>query len=259
MAKTLFELAQEYLNQGMPDISQASRTTSSGTTSSGTTSSGTTSSGTTTDPNAPQKVMQLGLPIGGGDGYNSTRTQSNYSPYASRQASERSYVGDPNGYRTNTEAQKMMDNYPDYYEGKQLTGIPGAIANYAKSSFLGKGLDYLGSKMPVNSRAIMENEMLGQGFALDDIGRIARGSGAYDTAANVMSGYNANQLTAESFDKRIAMAEKNMSDKNKGARITALKEAKAAWEKATGKSTSIFDPNNTMKNSSVFRFKKCIF
>jgi hypothetical protein len=40
--------------------------------------------------------------------------------------SKKWFVGDTNeyGYRTNTEAQKMMDNYPDYYESKpQKTGI----------------------------------------------------------------------------------------------------------------------------------------
>ena len=37
MAKTLYDLALDYLNQGMPDITQAPRTTSQATTSSGTT------------------------------------------------------------------------------------------------------------------------------------------------------------------------------------------------------------------------------
>jgi len=46
MAKTLYDLALDYLNQGLPDINQAPRNTSPGTTSPGTTSPGTTTNPT---------------------------------------------------------------------------------------------------------------------------------------------------------------------------------------------------------------------
>ena len=125
-----------------------------------------------------------------------------------------------------------MDNYPDYYEGKQLTGIPGAIANYAKNSLVGKGLDYLGSKLPVNSRAIYENELLGQGLRLDDIGRIVSDGGNINTAENIMAGYNANKVTAETFQKRRDMINAKMKDPaQKAAKLAALD---AAEEKMLG-------------------------
>ena len=112
----------------------------------------------------------------------------------------------------------------------------GTFARGAK--FLG---DQISPYLPVNRRAILENELGGQGIMVDDIGRIVQGQGAYDTAANVMAGYNANKLTAESFDKRIAMAKEKMSDKNKGARIAALEAAKADFLNAQDKTDKIYD------------------
>jgi hypothetical protein len=100
---------------------------------------------------------------------------------------------------------------------------------------LTSGARMIGDMLPYNDRAVMENQMLEQGFALDDIGRIAQGEGAYDTAANVMAGYNAALLDEESFDKRIAMARAKMSEKNKYARIAALEAAKKQWQDARDK------------------------
>ena len=237
MAKTLFELAQEYLNQGMPDISQTSRVITPP-------AQDPSPVITPSDPNAPQRVLQLGSPNnGGGNNSNSIRSSNGYSPYNYRQSGEG--IG--------TLANKQMEMYPDYYYGP--TSKVGNVLNKAMNFIPGigtvkRGLEYLGNKMPVNQRAIMENEMLGAGFALDDIGRIARGSGAYDTAANVMSGYNANQLTAESFDNRIEKALANMKDPT--ARVAALKEAKANWEKATGKATSVFD-NKSLEKDPTYK------
>ena len=237
MAKTLFDLAQEYLNQGMPDISQTSRVITPP-------AQDPSPVITPSDPNAPQRVLQLGSPNnGGGNNSNSIRSSNGYSPYNYRQSGEG--IG--------TLANKQMEMYPDYYYGP--TSKVGNVLNKAMNFIPGigtvkRGLEYLGNKMPVNQRAIMENEMLGAGFALDDIGRIARGSGAYDTAANVMSGYNANQLTAESFDNRIEKALANMKDPT--ARVAALKEAKANWEKATGKSTSVID-NKSLEKDPTYK------
>ena len=53
-----------------------------------------------------------------------------------------------------------MDSYPDYYIGPQLTGIPGAISNFAKNSLagqlLGKAASGIESLLPVNQRAILK-------------------------------------------------------------------------------------------------------
>ena len=150
-----------------------------------------------------------------------TRTQDNYSPYAYRQAAERNLIGSGDsqfdinkygtGFRSETEAQKFMDMYPEYYRGKQLTGIPGAAANYLQNSLVGRGIASLEDMLPVNTRAILENEALGAGIALDDIGRIVQGSGDYDSAANVMAGYNLNKITPETIQKRRETIEKTMS------------------------------------------------
>lgn len=150
-----------------------------------------------------------------------TRTSDEYSPYAYRQAAERNLIGSGDsqfdinkygtGFRSETEAQKFMDMYPEYYRGKQLTGIPGAAANYLQNSLVGRGIASLEDMLPVNTRAILENEALGAGIALDDIGRIVQGSGDYDSAANVMAGYNLNKITPETIQKRRETIEKTMS------------------------------------------------
>ena len=97
---------------------------------------------------------------------------------------------DPN-YSSITEAQKFMDNYPEYYgvnkKGIELPGILGVAQNFVKGM------------MPINTRAIMENEARGAGIFTDDIGRIV---GDPSTAGGIMAGYNLNQIDADTFDKR---------------------------------------------------------
>jgi hypothetical protein len=51
-----------------------------------------------------------------------------------------------------------------------------------------KGLDALGNKLPVNEAAIFQNELLGQGIKLDNIGRIVTDN--YRTPEGIMAGYN---------------------------------------------------------------------
>jgi len=117
-----------------------------------------------------------------------------------------------------------------------------------------RGAKFLGNQispfLPVNRRSILENQLAGEGIMVNDIGQIVQGQGAYDTAANVMAGYNANKMTAETFDKRIAEATKKMSDTNidpntgktyKEARIAALEAAKADFLNAQGKTNTIYD------------------
>ena len=113
---------------------------------------------------------------------------------------------DPN-YSSMTEAQKFMDNYPDYYgvpSGVPEPGIPGAIKNYMSNSLIGKGFgmakDFLGRVMPINERAIMENEARGAGIFTDDIGRIVTDD--YNTAGGIMAGYNLGKIDAGTVDKR---------------------------------------------------------
>ena len=136
---------------------------------------------------------------------------------------------DPN-YSSMTEAQKFMDNYPDYYgvpSGVPETGIKGAIKGYMENSLLGKGLgmakDFIGGLMPINERAIMENEARGAGIFTDDIGRIVTDD--YNTAGGIMAGYNLNKIDAGSFQKRRDTIEKTIADKKaKGLDTTTLEE-----------------------------------
>jgi hypothetical protein len=194
---TLYGLPQsmvDYLNQPLPDISGLSYTP---------VEAPTIEAPTIEDVITEEGIASLYPEVvasGGGDSFSpynirpgdsSIRTSDQYSPYAFRQASEKSYVGDPNGYgyRTNTEAQKMMDNYPDYYRGKPLTGIEQLLSKIPTPfGFVKKGLDALGNKLPVNEAAIFQNELLGQGIKLDNIGRIVTDN--YRTPEGIMAGYN---------------------------------------------------------------------
>ena len=262
---TLYDLAMQYLNQSLPKTFKYDRTNQPGTNPPPVTIP-------PQDPNAPVKKI---LPVqGGGDGFsvynpdpNRTRTEDNYSPYSYRQAAERNLIGTPGGSltgtnipNTSTEVAKLMDMYPDYYEGKQLEGIPGAAANYLKNSFIGKGLEYLGDKLPVNNRAILENELLGQGFQLNDIGQFVSDGGDINKAdgSNIMAGYNANKVTRQTFEKRRNMINNNMSDTNinpktgktyKEEKLAALAAAEDKFFGGSGKATTVF--NDKLKQKDI--------
>ena len=103
--------------------------------------------------------------------------------------------------------------------------------------------------LPVNSRAIYENELLGQGLRLDDIGRIVSDGGNINTAENIMAGYNANKVTAETFQKRRDMINSKMKDPaQKAAKLAALD---AAEEKMLGtaktRADMVFDDKSLEK------------
>ena len=133
-------------------------------------------------------------------------------------------------YSSITGAQKAMDNYPDYFgvpSGVPEPGIPAAIKRYMENSLIGKGFgmakDFLGRVMPINERAIMENEARGAGIFTDDIGRIVTDD--YNTAGGIMAGYNLNKIDAGTFDKRRSTIEKTIADKKaKGLDTTTLEE-----------------------------------
>ena len=105
-----------------------------------------------------------------------------------------SYAGD----KPQSKFQEMLS--------KGISFIPGV--GMAK-----KGLDALSNMLPPNRRAIMENELSGQGIMVNDIGQIVGDGGAAykEDGSNIMAGYNANKITQETFNKRRTKAEKNMS------------------------------------------------
>ena len=248
---TLAQLAQAYLNQGLTSISGIFQPRGP---------SIPTPVPIEPEPGiTPQLLQPMGGGVGGGDGFNvynpdpnMTRTSDQYSPYAYRQAAERNLIGTMGGAltgtqipNTSTEVAKLMDMYPDYYQGKQLTGIPGAIQNYAKNSFLGKGLDALANALPVNRTGILQNELLGAGFQLNDIGQIV---GDPRTVEGVMAGMNTSKMDAGSFDKKSAGIEKTLSgkyglskseiDSIKAGNITDSIKAKA-YNKRMGTTTNL--------------------
>jgi hypothetical protein len=196
---TLFDLAQQYLNRSIPETFRYTPRTTPPV------------EDTPGEDNVSTPARILPMPSGGGDGYSvynpdpNSIGNKNYSPYAYRQALSRSDVGIPSQIQTS-----------EFLYGPQLTGIPGAISNYAKNSFLGKGLDALGNMMPVNRRAIYENELASDGIMVNDIGQIVSDGGNINTAQNIMAGYNAAKVDADTFAKRRAVIEKNMKDPKTG-------------------------------------------
>ena len=189
---TLYDLAMQYLNQSLPKTFKYDRTNPP-------------TIGPVI-PVQPEPIKKL-LPRPGGneEGF------SVYNPDPNRTRNESNY--NARAYMKANPSEFFDLNNPNEMSGldpKQLKGIPGAAANYLKNSFIGKGLEYLKDKMPVNQRAILENELLGQGFQLNDIGQfVSDGGDAYkEDGSNIMAGYNAAKVTRQTFDKRRAKAKK---------------------------------------------------
>ena len=156
-------------------------------------------------------------------------------------------VDSPLAYSSETELNKFKDNYPEFYNKPEATGIEKAIG--ALTNFIpGKGIaEFLGSYAPPNRRSMMENELSGKGVMVNNIGQIVQGGGAYDTSGNVMAGYNANKLTAKSFDDRIASLGK-MSPEGKKKRTAAIEKAKADFLDAQARTDLVFEDEEAEKN-----------
>ena len=95
------------------------------------------------------------------------------------------------------------------------------------------GAELIGGMLPYNERAAMENQMLESGFALDDIGRIVA-TGDYNTPEGIMAGYNAAQMTADTFDKRMNKIRQSnwQNEEAKKRRINLIQQAKELWQGA---------------------------
>ena len=246
---TLFDLAQQYLNRALPETFKYDRTPRIGIPT------------PVPGPIVPEPIKKL-LPVqSGSDNFsvynpdpNRTRTSDQYSPYNYRQASERDLIGD--FYSSGTEAQKLMDSYPEYYTGnRQLEGIPGMVQGYMKNSLpgrlIGNAVSGIESLLPVNQRAILENELLGQGFQLNDIGQfVSDGGDAYkEDGSNIMAGYNAAKVTRQTFDKRRAKAKENMTPEGFEKFNKALTAAEDKFFGGSAKATTVF--NDKLKQRDI--------
>ena len=196
------------------------------------------------DPNAPTTPIDPGQGIIGADinqgGYNpyiaNANVRTDYQPnYDFRQFSE--YGANPS-----TMDIKKMDMNQNYFNKPAPSGIQQAMLTAA--GFIPgvgtaiKGAQFLGNAlkgvMPINERAILENELRGSGVYVDDIGRIALAPGQdYNSVEGIMAGYNANQMTDKTFDKRTDKIADTLSSKY-GVDISSLSE----------EDISDFDPKN---------------
>ena len=163
----------------------------------------------------------------GGGGFNPynpdmSKINTTYQPnYDFRQFSE--YGANPS-----TMDIKQMDMNQNYFNKPAPSGIQQAMLTAA--GFIPgvgtaiKGAQFLGNAlkgvMPINQRAILENELRGSGVYTDDIGRIV---GDPNTVGGVMAGYNANQMTDKTFDKRTDTIADTLQDKY-GIDISELSE-----------------------------------
>jgi len=257
---TLFDLAQQYLNRALPETFRYDRTQPP-------------TIGPITRPEPiPGPVAKI-LPVQGGneEGFsvynpdpNRTKTKDNYSPYAARQFGETSLIGSGDsqfdinkygtGFRTQTEANKFMDMYPDYYNVGPKTGIE-KLAGMMPGK---KILEGIGSLLPTSDRGILENELTGQGFAIDDVGRfVAATPGTINTAENIMAGYSAYRTDADTFQKRRDLINAKMSDTNinpktgktyKEEKLAALDEAERRFFAAKDLTTGISDQKKKTKD-----------
>ena len=140
--------------------------------------------------------------------------------------------------------------------------------NFSPLGIAKKGLDYLGNMLPVNRRAIMENQLSGQGIMVNDIGQIVSDGGNINTAENIMAGYNASKIDADTFQKRRTMIEDNLKAgkyKDPKKMQEKLNAINAAEERILGTATTqtnkIFDfeeeeKKKKKKDNIISRFFK---
>jgi len=125
------------------------------------------------------------------------------------------------GLRTETERNKFMDMYPDYFgrdTGVSKSGLASFVdtaMNFIPGIGLAKrGINLVGDALkniiPINQRAIEENQARGAGIFTDDIGRIV---GDPNTVGGVMAGYNLNKITEDTFNKRRDTISNTLSKK----------------------------------------------
>ena len=155
-------------------------------------------------------------------------------PFANEASLSGAYYGDMPEDTSNQIGKQSM-----FAKAKQgLTGLmDNPLVNLISSSTpfgMAKNLfKGIGSKMPVNQRAIQEDIMGNLGFAVNDIGQIVS-TGDYDDESgdNVMAGYNLNRMTVDTFKNRIDKIRNRKAAQTASsiARIAAIQEAQRKFE-----------------------------
>ena len=226
---TLADLARQYLNQALPDISGIFQPRGP---------SIPTPVPVEPEPGiTPQLLQSTGR---GGDDFSvynpdPTKVRTDYRPYDYNKA-----MRDPN-------FPGVAPNPNLYYPESDLSGLLNVVP------FVGpikRGVEFVGGildpYLPVNQRSIMENEARGMGILTDDIGRIVQGSGAYDTGANVMAGYNLSQLTPETIQKRRDTILKAMSKPGYSGNLQDRLDALDEFEEMMFGTTGVKSRTNTI-------------
>ncbi len=112
-----------------------------------------------------------------------------------------------------TKIGSMFTGAVDQLTNNKFANTLGTALTFAKAPFMGGAkmlASGLNSILPTNQRAINENIAANLGIGVDNIGRI---QGDYGTVGGVMSGYNLNQMDADTFDKRTDSITQTLTDK----------------------------------------------
>ncbi len=151
---------------------------------------------------------QPGLPsinIGGGGG------GGGFNPYNPDMSQIRTDFN-PRAYNLAMRQGNTVGPNPDLFFAPQ-SKIGGLMDFIPGIGTIRRGAEFLKGLLPINERAIMENEARGMGIFTDDIGRVVAGPGSINTGANIMAGYNLNKVTPETLQKRRDMIMDKMSDR----------------------------------------------
>ena len=188
---SLYQQYLNYLNQALPDISGIFANTPAQAVEEETVKE-TTAQPTGITPELAQYTTGQDFSVYNPD---PTRTRTNYI----------------NPFPFNPDDNLGTSDY-GYVEPKRdgILGLMDSAGNFLKNSLLGRGITELKDMLPVNRRAILENELIGGGVMLDDIGRVV---GDINTPEGIMAGYNANMITDKTFDKRQDRIEQTLQDK----------------------------------------------
>ena len=169
----------------------------------------------------PTGIATVPVSMGGGGGggfnpYNPDMSQirTDFRPnYDFRRYSE--YGMDPS-----TMDIKQMDMNQDYFYDRPsaMQQKIGGLMNFIPGiGTLKRGAEFIGGALkgilPINQRAVLENQLRGSGVLTDDIGRIVAAPGQYNTPEGIMAGYNAAKMTDATFDKRTDRISKTLGDK----------------------------------------------